>query len=324
MKAWVDRFVDQRPDLKPESVKKIRRTGELLTEHFGESLPIDMITADAAAGWRPWLAARPIRPRPKTADKKAGNGPGVPAVPLEEPKTMQEATIRLHCRNAKLLMNEAVRRELIAKNPFRNLTSTAVAADRDRYITPDEFDQLQQSLPDAHWRLLAGLARLGGLRVPSETHTLSWGDVDWASWKMTVRSVKTERYKGKESRVVPICPKLQSLLMAVWEQPETENRGELVVTLSRNNLHRTIRAAIKRAGIPSWEDLFQALRRSCETEWSLTYPAHVTAAWLGHSEAVARKHYLQVPEHLYEQVTQGGSPESDGRAVKSYAAGPRQ
>ncbi len=34
-----------------------------------------------------------------------------------------------------------------------------------------------------------------------------------------------------------------------------------------------------------------------------TYPAHVVVAWIGHSETVARKHYLQVTDANFEKAT---------------------
>ncbi|NLX15238.1 MAG: hypothetical protein GXY44_16545 [Phycisphaerales bacterium] len=85
-----------------------------------------------------------------------------------------------------------------------------------------------------------------------------------------------------------------------------EGGPERVITISRHNLHRTLQAAVKRAEMTPWPDLFQALRRSCETEWALTYPQHAVSAWLGHSEAVSRRHYLQVPDSLFDAVSGAG------------------
>jgi len=313
LRAWLDRLIEQRPDLKPASVRSLRGTGNLLIEHLGD-VPIDAITADVAADWRAWMTGRPIQEPLKNERTQR-----VQATESDTPsRTMAEASIRLHCRNAKAIMGEAVRRELLPRNPFRNLTSTAIAADRARYITPEETDKIIDACPDIRWRLLVGLARLAGLRVPSETHSVTWGDVDFDRWRLTVRSVKTERFAGKESRIVPIVPKLQAILQDAFDKAEPGQ--ERVVSLSRNNLHRTIRAAVKRAGVSPWSDLFQALRRSCETEWSLAYPAHVCADWLGHSECVSRKHYLQVPEGLYEQATQSPTSTPAKSAAKGAAA----
>ena len=68
--------------------------------------------------------------------------------------------------------------------------------------------------------------------------------------------------------------------------------------LSRNNLHRTMHAILKRAGIEPFERCFQVLRQSCETEWSEGFPQHAVSAWLGHSEAVSREELHRVYQKL--------------------------
>ncbi|MBA4016488.1 MAG: hypothetical protein C0483_04815 [Pirellula sp.] len=58
-----------------------------------------------------------------------------------------------------------------------------------------------------------------------------------------------------------------------------------------------------RAGIEPWPKLFQNLRSTRETELMETYPAHVVCAWIGNSESVAQKHYLQITdEHFAKAV----------------------
>ncbi|MHC4259528.1 MAG: hypothetical protein ACYSTF_03825 [Planctomycetota bacterium] len=44
------------------------------------------------------------------------------------------------------------------------------------------------------------------------------------------------------------------------------------------------------------------MRRNCETDWAQRYPQHAVSAWVGHGIEVSAKHYLQVPEELYEKV----------------------
>ena len=96
--------------------------------------------------------------------------------------------------------------------PFHKLKGGTVAARRERHVTPEETDDLLEACPSTQWRAVVGLARLAGLRVPSETHGLRWGDIDFARGRMTVRSPKTERYKGHEQRLpcgdVPPAPSL--------------------------------------------------------------------------------------------------------------------
>ena len=45
-----------------------------------------------------------------------------------------------------------------------------------------------------------------------------------------------------------------------------------------------------------WPKLFQNLRSSRQTELAERYPIQVVCEWIGNSEAVAAKHYLQVTE----------------------------
>ena len=48
---------------------------------------------------------------------------------------------------------------------------------------------------------------------------------------------------------------------------------------------------------------WQNLRSTRETELVETFPVHVAAAWLGNTEAVAQKHYLQVKgEHFKRAI----------------------
>ena len=78
-----------------------------------------------------------------------------------------------------------------------------------------------------------------------------------------------------------------------------------VVTRYRSacqNLRTTFDKIIKRAGLNPWPKPFQNLRSTRETELMETYPAHVVVSWIGHSEAVARKHYLQTTDLHFEKA----------------------
>ena len=66
------------------------------------------------------------------------------------------------------------------------------------------------------------------------------------------------------------------------------------------NLRTTFRKIIERAGLQPWPKLFQNLRSTRETELSNDFPLHVVTAWIGNSQLVAAKHYLQVTDqHFY-------------------------
>ena len=107
--------------------------------------------------------------------------------------------------------------------------------------------------------MLIALARFGGLRCPSETLELRWGDIDWEKVRMTVRSKKTEHHEGKASREVPIFPELRSFLEEAWEQAEVGQ--EYVITRYRGNanLRTQLQKIIKRAGVAPWREVVAEL-----------------------------------------------------------------
>lgn len=86
--------------------------------------------------------------------------------------------------------------------------------------------------------MLFGLARYAGLRIPSESHLLTWDDVDFDRGRLTVRSPKTERYEGHEQRLIPVTPRLMELL---YERFDTCSDGEdrLVTINGKGRSHST-------------------------------------------------------------------------------------
>ena len=61
---------------------------------------------------------------------------------------------------------------------------------------------------------------------------------------------------------------------------------------------------IKRAGLKQWPKLFQNLRATRETELAEEFPMHVVCDWIGNSEVIAAKHYLQTTDEHFERATQ--------------------
>ena len=63
--------------------------------------------------------------------------------------------------------------------------------------------------------------------------------------------------------------------------------------------------------------MWQNLRSTRETELLKDFPIHVVCGWIGNTERIARRHYLQITEADFDQATgvQGGLQ----RAAKSAA-----
>ena len=149
---------------------------------------------------------------------------------------------------------------------------------------------------------------------------MRWRDIDWSGNRMTVHSPKTEHHTDKDKRVVPIFPELRPYLDEVFAAAskgfeQTVNADEWILPGFRGkaandgnwrgvNLRTQFEKIIKRAGQTPWPRLWHNLRASRQTELEDRFPSHVVCAWLGNSEAIARKHYLQVREVDFQKATQ--------------------
>ena len=82
-------------------------------------------------------------------------------------------------------------------------------------------------------------------------------------------------------------------------------KATTILTLSVANVRRKLLAIIKEAKLQPWEDIFQTLRRSCETHFvSLGHPAHAVSNWLGHSSQVSKDHYLMITSDAFQNATE--------------------
>ena len=103
--------------------------------------------------------------------------------------------------------------------------------------------------------------------------------------------------------MVPIFHELLPLLRAAFDAAP-EGAVYLVPRCRQAdvNLRTGLLRILSRASVEPWPKLFVNLRATCETELSEHYPTRVVVKWLGNSEAVARKHYLQVTDNHYRRA----------------------
>ena len=270
-------------ELKAESLRKLRQTEAKLLGCLDGNTPLRKLTPADATSWRASLREQGL----------------------------SEAAVRTHSGNAKTMLAESVRRKLIEDNPFAALKSGPTPSGYTRYVTPEEMEAVLGVCPDAEWRLLFGLARYAGLRIPSESHRLRWTDVDFDRARLTVHSPKTERYVGHDRRVVPITPRLMALLQERFEEAG-DGEHPLVMVASTGAVIRRVRKLCAKAGVEPWERLWQTLRSSCEKEWAMTFPQYAVSKWIGHSIIVSGRHYANaVPDELYERARSHGGDGSE-------------
>lgn len=72
------------------------------------------------------------------------------------------------------------------------------------------------------------------------------------------------------------------------------------------NLRTQLTKIIRRAWLEAWPKLWRNLRAIHETELAEVFPAHVVSAWIGNSQAVAAKYYLQVTDEHFECAARPG------------------
>lgn len=215
------------------------------------------------------------------------------------------ATIAKRIKTARQIFKQGIRWKKMAENPLADVKAgSSTNRGRMHFVSLEDVRRLLDACPDAEWRLIIVLSRYGGLRCPSEILPLTWGDVDFASSHLTVKSCKTEGYEGKDRRVVPMFPEVRTALMEVFEQ--ADEGTEFVIARHRlggGNYRTQMLRIIERAGLQAWPKPFHNMRSSRQTELSAKHPMQDVCAWLGNSPAVAMAHYLQVrPEHFASAI----------------------
>ena len=303
--TFIVTFLDGRADLKPSTMLIRNQVKALLTVHFGRDRDVATITAGDADDWQQWLIKRGMAP----------------------------ATIAKRVQVARSYFRAMQRRELIVRNPFDGIRTSACAnSERMHFVTIEDTQAVLAKCPDHHWRLIVALARFGGLRTPSETLSLRWQEIDWDQNRFVVTSPKTEHHEGGQRRVVPLFPELRPFLD---ESLELAPDGDVFVVDARYrkaamgsggwanaNLRTTFHKIIKRAGLTPWPKVFQNLRSSRETELAERFPIHVVTKWLGNSPKVALKHYLQTTEEHFAKALEAA--QNPAHSLSKAAQNPAQ
>jgi integrase len=284
--AFLDAYIEGRSNLKPNTKRNYEVTRKHLINHFGRERLLAEITPGEADEWLEALREK-----------------------------LSAATVSREVKRARQFFRAALRKRLIAENPFTDLSTPAqVNASRAYFITTAIIEKVIEACPDAEWRLIVTLSRYGGLRCPSEHLSLKWGDVDWEHNRVTIRSPKTEHHAGGESRVIPLFPELRPHLETLFFDEERVGTEHIITRYrDRNaNLRTQLLRIIDRAGVKPWPKLFHNLRASRQTELTDRFPLHVVCEWIGNSAPIADKHYLQVTDDHYADAVTTNTPEGRG------------
>jgi integrase len=270
------RFKDTKV-IKPATAAIYARVQKSMEEHFGADLGLDSIGPEQAEGWCKALA---------------DDG-------------LARATRSKLIQVARQLFGRAEMWGLIPTSPFRGIKpGTQVNPARQAYIPLSDLEKILEACGSHEWKCIFALARLSGVRCPSEIAGLRWGDVDFGSGLMTVTSPKCEHHGEAGMRVVPIVPRLHEVLMDAFTAAAA---GAVYVVpklrYADTNLRTQAHRILARAGLQPPPKLFVNLRASRATDWAQEHGGHVAAKWLGHSPLIALKHYAQVRPEDFERAT---------------------
>lgn len=275
---YFDDYIARRTDVGATTINNFKQVKRYHVLHFGADRDIATITRGEMQDWHRFVKSK-----------------------------LSQPTVAMHVKKTRQVFADALDRRLIDENPVRGIKAGSME-NRERffYVTIDMAERVIEACPDAEWRLIFALSRYAGLRTPSEAAAMKWSDIHWSRGRMIVRSAKTAK-QGKASREVPIFPEILPRLREAYEQA-VEGASYVIAKHRGENLRTMATKIVTRAGIDPWGKLFQNMRSSCETDLTAKFPLHVACAWVGNTESVARKHYLQVTDgHFADAIKESAA-----------------
>lgn len=221
-----------------------------------------------------------------------------------------EATRAGTIRDVRRVFNFGVEAELIETNPFSGIKRGSFKnKSREYYVPMNDFEKMIDACPSPMWRAVLALYRIGGLRY-SEALLVQWRDVDFVGRRLLVHSPKTARIKGRESRVIPLFPRLREILEELWETIP-ENGSPYVISENRTTIRKHVDRIVFYAGLNRWERLIQNLRSSCAIDVQKKFGELAESEWIGHSPQTAKDHYLHVLDADFEEATRDAVKSKD-------------
>jgi integrase len=259
----------------PSTMKVVGRTLDRAIRFFKPDELLASVDADRAIQFRQWLIPQRGKQNPMLA----------------------EATIRKTCGILSEVFSAAVKERLIAENPFNTAGIKKVVRpnrSREYFVSREEAQRLLDACEGTEERLMVGLARFAGLRMPSEICDLRWSDFDSATRVLAIRSPKTAHHKSGGLRRVPVFPVLMRLLE---EHRAIAGDLEYVLPQLRHypSLSTRMRRVIRQSGITDYPRALHNLRLSCISDWVIAERRDLVtvAEWSGHSIQIMTQHYLR-------------------------------
>jgi integrase len=177
--AFLTDFTERRIDVKPATKEVWSQVARNLTDHFGADRDLATITEGDAEDFKMYLIG----------------------------ERLASTTVHKRLQFARMFFRGAMKRKLIANNPFAEVTAKAVMkADRERFIAREESTRLLAACPNVAWQTIVALCRFGGLRCPSEVLTLRWQDIDWERERVRIHPPRQPTTPARRAGRFPSSP----------------------------------------------------------------------------------------------------------------------
>ena len=266
----IDRFKD-RKDVEPATLLTYDKISSNLTAFFKSGCLLESIDTEQAAAFQTWLN-----------------------------KKYCEATAKRRISLAKQFFNEAEKLDWVYKNPFRFCKGgDVVNKEKWQYFPVDVISKALDEITNKEHRAQIALMRFAGVRGASELYQMDWTPetIRWSAGSgtgsITILADKTKRHIGKEFRIIPLNPILESCLRDLYDSAR-EGQLKMFPDLRKtSNPGSWIKKAFRLVGINIGQ--VYNLRRSycCDVMESVGQDAKAYEALTGHSFQMGLKHYQQ-------------------------------
>jgi integrase len=229
-----------------------------------------------------------------------------------------EASVAGYLKVTRMVFSWAVDQEWLTKNPMRGIPlGSFINRDNDRTISMGEYAQLLEACPNQEWRTIIALARIGGLRCPSELKALRWTDINWEQNRFVVRPTKTKRYEKHRERIGPLFAELWKELDRHFLLDETAGNEFVIQSYQGTSWkhHRLFQKIANNAGLGEIQRPFDNMRMSRSNEVLNAWGEAKESLWIGHSVQVMKNHYLCVSDDDFAKAAGVGLADNNFHAV---------
>lgn len=115
-------------------------------------------------------------------------------------------------RVIKAAMNKAIQWGYLKENPLRNLKCPRVPRKLPLFISQEELNSIISNIEDSRIKRMCEFAFYTGMRL-SEMTNLTWECVNLHNRIITIKNNGSFTTKNKTDRIVPICSKVQDILL---------------------------------------------------------------------------------------------------------------